>query len=103
MFDLTMTEGGEQRRANRARALRQTPYEDTPIDEFIKGIFGSEEAGGSVLDPNHEKRAAANNYGQLAGIASDVIDLPKAGISAGVGMLGALKRASKAGDALEGA
>jgi hypothetical protein len=112
---------GEARRAARARSLRQTPYEDTSIDEFIKGVFGKEGAGGSVLDPNRESRARANDYGRWAGIATDLADAPKAMVTGlgkavvptlfkggtaalkGLGMMGKIEEVGSGGDALAAA
>lgn len=80
----------ETRRAERGRSLRAKSYEDTWLDEFLQGMFGSENAGGSVLDPNREGRVAGNRAGQVVGLATDALDLPKAGLMAVPALAGIL-------------
>jgi hypothetical protein len=62
----------ETRRAEKVRKNQAKLYEDTWLDEFIQGMFGKEQAGGSVLDPDRQKKTQANDWGQKLGIASDV-------------------------------
>lgn len=67
-------------------------YQDTWLDNFIKGFFGDEEASGSVLEP--EKRAKnvkANDIGQMLGIGTDLIDLPKSALMAIPALAGAIR------------
>jgi hypothetical protein len=91
---------GEKRRVLRGRDLRKREYEDTTIDEAIKGFFGKQSAGGSVLDPDRAARVRANDAGQLSGIALDALDLPKAGLTAALPALaGALRKGTRAGEA----
>jgi hypothetical protein len=57
-------------------------YQDTWLDDFVKGLFGAEAPTGSVLEPDREKRVKASNAGQITSIATDALDLPKAALLA---------------------
>lgn len=78
---------GDKGRKNLART-----YEDTWLDELLKGMFGSEEPSGSVLDPQRVEKAAANDAGQKLGVLTNLVP-SKATLSglAGLGAMGAIR------------
>jgi hypothetical protein len=57
-------------------------YQDTWLDDLIEGFLGKEQPGGSVLDEDRARRQRMNEIGQVAGITTDALSLPKAALGA---------------------